>query len=336
VKKKQIWILVVLATMVVVALLAFAAHSFVLQASPIVMAGKAKGLGKDQIILAQAGTSALGIGKGDVFPFLLEVQYDTTQVAGIDRASLDTSVNLQPFEIRDYKETEFDVDAHTRVYRREYELQLINGKLDQAYQLPTIVVRYQLKNSDGFAEKAVVPDPILVVSRLPADVSNLELRPITDKVEDPSRDRFIWVLWAFGGLMVVGGAADLTWRVLPQWRERAKKRRKIEGGDIFIQAYRSLYQHVAMKKEPKSLLHQIDHILRLVLAQKEKAGWLEEPDLEKVSVEIQPVVTALFEKCQQAYGADGIEPADVDQTIKQLDEVLQFYFGAGEVEAWRN
>ena len=335
-KKKQIRILVALATLVVVALLAFFAASFVLQASPMVMAGKGKGLGQDQVISGQAGAREFGVRKGDAFPFLLEVLYDSTQIAEIDRASLDKSVDLKPFEIRGYQETESAMDTRTRVYRREYTLQLIDGKLDQAYQLPTIVVRYQLKNSDGFAEKAVVPDPIWVASRLPADVSNLELRLITDKVEDPSKDRFVWVLWAFGGLMVVGGAADLTWRVLPQWREQAKKRRKVEGGDIFIQAYRSLYQHVAMKKEPKSLLHQIDHILRLVLAQKEKAGWLEEPDLEKVSAEIQPVVTALFEKCQQAYGADGIEPADVDQTIKQLDEVLQFYFGAGEVEAWRN
>ena len=334
-KKKQTQILVALAAIVGIALLAVVAVSFVLHPGPIEFQN-ANGLGEGQIILAQAGTSAVGIGKGDAFPFLLEVQYDTTQIAGIDRASLDKSVNLKPFEIRGYKEAEFSVDTHTRVYRREYELQLIDGKLDQAYQLPTIVVRYQLKNSDGFAEKAVVPDPILVASRLPTDVSNLQLRPITDKVEDPSKVRLIWVLWIFGGLMIVGGVADLVWRIKPQWREEGKKQRRSESDNIYFQSYRALYQNVAVKKEPKTLLHQMDHILRLILAQKEKMDWLEEPDIKKVSAEIQPVVAALFAKFQQSYGADAIHVEDVDQSVKQLDEVFQFYFGVGEVEAWRN
>jgi hypothetical protein len=335
VKKKPIRILVDLAATVVVVFLAFVAASFVLQAGPIVLAGKGKGLGKDQIISGQAGAGEYAIRKGDTFPFRLEVLYDSTQIAGIDRASLDKSVDLRPFEIRSYVETDSAMNASTRIYRRDYTLQLIDGQLDQAYQLPTIVVRYQLKNTQGFAEKAVVPDPILAVSRLPTDVSNLELRPITDKVQDPSRGRFIWILWVLGGLMFAGGGADLTWRVLPRWKARAKRQMHMEDGGVIVQAYRSLAQITANKARPKVILHQIDHLLRLVLVQKEQMHWLEEPALDRLPGAIQPVLANLFEKCQQAYGAAEVDIVDADQSLKQLDEVLQFYFGAGEVEAWR-
>jgi hypothetical protein len=336
VKKKQTRILVALAAIVVVVVLTFVTVSFVLRPSPIVMSGKGKGLGKGLMISGQAGAGEFGVRKGDTFPFQLEVLYDSTRIAGIDRASLDKSVDLSPFEMRGYQEAESVMDSTTRIYRRVYTLQLIDGKLDQPYQLPTIVVRYQLKDSNGFAEKAVVPDPILVASRLPKDVGDLELRLITDKVVDPSRGRFIWALWILGGLIFVGGAADLTWRVLPQWKARTKRQMRMEGGDVVVQAYRSLVQNLAGKAKPKVTLHQMDHFLRVVLAQKEQTGWLEEPDLDKVPGEIRPVVKALFEKCQQTYGADEIDPAGVDQMVKQLDEVLQFYFGAGEVEVWRN
>ena len=136
--------------------------------------------------------------------------------------------------------------------------------------------------------------------------------------------------------MFIGGGADLTWRVLPQWKARAKGQKRVEGGDVVVQAYRSLIQNIANKVKPKVILHQMDHLLRLVLAQKEKTDWLEEPDLDKVPVEIRSGVRTLFEKCQEAYRAGEIELADVDQTLKLLDEVLQFYYGAGEVEAWKN
>lgn len=340
-KTRRIWLLAALAALAVVALIAFAAALFIFQSSPLAFQkGTQKGtrLGKNEVILAQARPGDFGVRKGDAFPYVLEVQYDPAQIAGIDGASLDKAVDLKPFEIRDFKETEVDWDARTRVYRREYEIQLIDGKVDQVYEFPTIVVRYRLKNSNGFAEKAVVPDPIFVVSRLPADVSNLELRPITEKVADPSRDRFVWVIWALGGLMVVGGAADLTWRVIPQWREQAKqrRRRRIESGDVLVQAYQSLRENVAKGTEPRRLIYQMDHILRIVLARKEKIGWLEEPNLDSVPSGIRPSVSSLFARCQKAHGMEPVEPTEVEQALGQLDEVLQFYFGTGEVEAWRS
>lgn len=334
-KIRRIRIPVVLAAFVVVVLAGIAVVSLILQPTPPAFrVGSA--LKRGDIIFAQARAGDFGVRLGDAFPFLLQVQYDTAQVAGIDRASLDRAVSFKPFEIRGYKETEFDLDSHTHLYQREYSLQLIDGQVGKTFSFPTIVVRYQLRNANGFAEKAVVPDPIFVGARLPENVDDLELRLITAFVVDPSRERLIWAVWALGGFLLVAGAADLTLRALPAWRKQAMQRRRMRSGDVFVQAYRSLCQRAAAPGDPKSLLHQTAHVLRLVLAQQEKVGLLEEPDLEKLPSAIRSTVTALFDECQQAYRADGIQAVSVEQAMKQLEAILQFYFGEREVEAWRD
>jgi hypothetical protein len=128
---------------------------------------------------------------------------------------------------------------------------------------------------------------------------------------------------------------DLTWRVIPQWKEKGKQARKMETGDVLYQAYSSLHANVAMGAKPKSLLHQMDHILRVVLAQEEKVGWLEEPNLALVASGVKPLVISLFEKCQKAYGTEDIKQKEVEEALRQLGEILEFYF-AEEVEAWKS
>ncbi|HEX9077241.1 MAG TPA: hypothetical protein VF932_15750 [Anaerolineae bacterium] len=333
-KTRQKWALAGLGV-IILALSAYAAVQFVLQPTPVIFREKGKGLGKDQIISARAGARVYGVRKGDAFPFVLEVLYDSTQIAEIDRANLDKSVNLRPFEVRDFQDTEFAMDAHTRIFRREYTLQFIDGKVDQSYQLPTIVVRYRLKNTDGFAEKGALPDPIVVQSRLSEDISNLELRPITDKIVDPSRDRLMVVLWGGGGLIGVFAVAHLALRTIPQWRSQSKQRRRIAEEDVFIQAYRALDPQQVRRAEPKRVLYQIDHLLRLILAEKEKVGWLEEPNLESLPAAIRPSVTELLTKTQQSYSLNGTGPADIEIALNKLDTVLQFYFGPDEIKQWR-
>ena len=91
-----------------------------------------------------------------------------------------------------------------------------------------------------------------------------------------------------------------------------------------------------MAVEPNRLLHQMDHILRLVLAQKEKTDWLEEPNLDLLSSGIREPAVSLFEKCQKAYGTEVVEQKEVvEEALGQLEEILKFYF-AEEVEAWRS
>ncbi len=336
IKTRLVWILTGLAALVTVALILF------LPSPQDLAVGRAKmeELPKGQAILAETRAERFGVQKGDAFLYLVEVLYDPDQVSEIDRASLDKNVNLEPFEIRDIKETEFDLDSRTRVYQREYELQLISGEVEHLYEFPTVVVRYSLKDVEGFADKAVVPEPIYVAPRLPADISDLELgygplRPLKGEIEDVSQNRLPWLLWALGGCVAALAVADLSLRVIPQRKEKAKQARRV-GNEVLYQAYRSLHLNVAMAVEPNRLLHQMDHILRLVLAQKEKTDWLEEPNLDLLSSGIREPAVSLFEKCQKAYGTEVVEQKEVvEEALGQLEEILKFYF-AEEVEAWRS
>lgn len=336
IKTRLVWILTGLAALVTVALILF------LPSPQDLAVGRAKmeELPKGQAILAETRAERFGVQKGDAFLYLMEVLYDPDQVSEIDRASLDRNVNLEPFEVRDIKETEFDLDSRTRVYQREYELQLISGEVEHLYEFPTVVVRYSLKDVEGFADKAVVPEPIYVAPRLPADISDLELgygplRPLKGEIEDVSQNRLPWLLWALGGCVAALAVADLSLRVIPQRKEKAKQARRV-GNEVLYQAYRSLHLNVAMAVEPNRLLHQMDHILRLVLAQKEKTDWLEEPNLDLLSSGIREPAVSLFEKCQKAYGTEVVEQKEVvEEALGQLEEILKFYF-AEEVEAWRS
>jgi hypothetical protein len=339
-KKRLFWILTGLAALVTVALILLLPN----QQDSSVGKAEVEQLPKGQAILVNTRAERFGVQKGDAFLYLVEVLYNTGQVSEMDRVSLDKNVNLDPFEIRDIKETLFDLDSETCVYQRQYEIQLINGEVEYLYEFPTIVVRYKLKDAEGFEEKAIVPEPIYVASRLPDDVHDLinnpepgygSLRSLEGEIEVVSQNRLPWILWILGGFLMTLTVADLTLRVIPQWKEKAKQTRKIEMGDVLFQAYRSLHGNVAMGAKPKSLLHQMDHILRVVLARKEKVGWLEEPNLDLVPSGIKPSVISLFEKCQKAYGTEDTEQKEVEEALRQLGEILEFYF-AEEVEAWKS
>lgn len=339
-KTRLVWILAGLATLVAVALILFLPNPHDLAVGKV----KYETLPKGQAILVKTRAERFGVQKGDVFLYLVEVLYDPGQVSHIDRASLDRNMNLDPFEIRSIEETESDLDPTTRLYQRQYEVQLINGDVAHLYEFPTLVVRYSLKDVQGLADEAVVPEPIYVASRLPANVSNLvdnlelgygPLRPLRGEIEDVSHNRLPWILWVLGGCLAAVTLADLSLRVIPQRKEKVKPTIKIDKGDVLYQAYRSLHGNVAAGAEPKALLHQMDHILRILLARKEKADWLEELNFDEVSPGVGAPVLSLFEKCQKAYGAEDIEQKEVEEALTQLQEVLEFYL-AEEVEAWKS
>jgi hypothetical protein len=336
VKIRIVLILTALVTLAVVASAFFlAGHSFLWSHG---LAVKEKGLREGEAILVKTRAERFGVQKGDAFGYLLEVWYNPEQVSEIDRASLDKALNLDPFEIRGTKELEFDLDARTKVYRRQYDIQLIAGKVNNLYKFPTAVIRYRPKHSEGLFDKKVVPEPIYVASRLPSSVANLEfgygpLRPVKGRIEDADQNRLPVILWVLGGFLAALAIADLGLRVLPQWKEMARHGRKV---DVLPEAYRSLHKNVAMAVEPRRLLHQMDHVLRTAMARKEKSDWLEEPNLDGVSAGIREPVISLFAKCQKAYEPEAIEQRDVEEPLRQLEEILAFYFGRREVEAWRS
>ena len=296
-----------------------------------------RGLSAGEAIAVKTRMGNFGVRKGDAFPYFVEVWYNPDQVAEIDKANLGKSVHLEPFEIRDTKEREFDLSASgTKVYQREYQLQLLNGRADTVYKFPTLTVRYRPKNSSGFMNLPVTPQTIFVASRLPANISGAELRPLKGKIRVMSQEYFTWILLILGGFLALLGVVDLSWRAIPQWKEGRERKKTGEGINVLSEAYRTLHANITRGVELKLLLHQIDHILRIVLAHKDHVDWLAGDGLDQVASDIRPTVVSLLEKCQQAYRPEPADPRDKEGALTQLEDVLRFYFSKGEVEAWRS
>lgn len=301
---------------------------------------KGEGLPDGEIVAARTWAGKLGVHKGDVFSYMVEIWYDPAGVAEIDTASLDREINLHPFEVTDIKESSFGLGPRTRVYQRAYEIQLLTDKADRLYTFPTALIRYRLKGSGGLSTTSITPEPVYVSPRVPPDVPELQfgygpLRPIAGKV-DGAGGRLPWVLWAVGGCLVVLGAADLARQALSGWNHSKAQRCGPGEGELVGEAYRSLCRNCASGADPKLLLHQMDRILRIVLAQKEGAGWLEELTADRASAGVREPVAALLDACAKAYGRDPVEPGDVQAARQQLDRILTFYFGQSKVDAWRS
>lgn len=336
---RLVWVLAIVA----VVMLAIASI-LVLSRPDDLAVGKAKMdlLPAGQPILVDTRAERVGVQKGDAFSYIVDVLYDPEQVDEIDASSLDRNVDLEPFEVRRVEETEFSLDSGTRVFRREYQLQLINGAVDHLYEFPTLVVRYTLKGPrQGFAEKAGVPEPIYVASRLPANVDEMELgygpmRPLKGEIVDPNQRRLPWALGGLGGFLAILAVTDFTFRVIPRLKETTGHGTRVESNDVLVQAYRSLCNNAATSSEAKRVLHQIEHILRIVLARKEKVHWLEDPDLYRVSPGARPSVVALLHHCQNSHGPQPSPEAEIGEALRQLDEILTFYYGEGELAAWRS
>jgi hypothetical protein len=277
----------------------------------------------------------LGVHRGDAFSYRVEVQYDAESVSEIDKASLEKSINLKPFEVRKVAEHEAETDSRTRTYVREYQLQLIDGKIDTLYKFPTIVLRYRVKESGTYEEKTIVPDPIFVASRLPPDTGSLDLRPIQDAIEDPGWSHLHWILMGLGGFLAILAIADLAWRALPQWRAAVKNKRRTEGVDVLSEAYRSLHAAAAGSAESGPLLYQVQHILRVILARKEKVGWMDEPDFGRIAPGIREEVVSLYSMCEDGSGSRSPEERRTQDAVAKIEKILAFYCGEGALRAWR-
>jgi len=289
--------------------------------------GYIKGLPKDKAIEIRTMADDFGMQRGDTFSYFIEVLYNSDLVEDIDKESLNRLINLEPFEIRDMREREFYLETNNRVYQREYQLQLINGQVDHFYELPTIIVRYRNKGSADFAEESLKPYPIFIASRLPSDLSNLSVRPIKGKLAGNNNHlRISWIFLCLGGILLLAGLAKYSER-MAQWAEEDNRERETEGYNLFLEAYRSLKNNIKRDVEPQYMFHQIDHILRALLARKEKIGWLEDPNLQALPSEIKERVISLLEICNKAYHrASTIEQKEVDEARRQLEVILDFYY----------
>lgn len=331
---KRILVMIMASLVVLVAASILVVPSF--QALHQVVLEKDKGLAEGEAITVRTKVNGFGVHKGDAFPYSVEVRYNKELISGLDKTSLDKSTNFKPFEIRRVAEREFDINPQTRVFAREYEIQLIDGKVNTFYKFPSILVRYKLKESGVYEEKAITPGPVFIAPRLPPNVNGLDLTPIQGSIERPGWDHIRWVLTALGAFLALLALVDLAWRTIPQWKEGAWQRKKAEGVDILSEAYGSLNSAIAHGSEPGQLLHQMNHILRIVLAHKESVDWMEEPDPDRIPSDIKAEVFSFLKGRQGINGDQSLNQKQVQEAQRHLEKILEFYFGEGQVRAWKN
>ncbi len=293
------------------------------------------GIAQGKDILIRTRVDGFGIHKGDAFPYTVEVQYNTELVSELDKTSLDKSINFKPFEVRNLVEREFEIQPWTRVLVREYQLQLVDGSVNNLFKLPSILVRFKSTETGAFQEKSITPDPIYVAARLPADAGEINPRPMQGTLQDMSRSNLPLVLGALGAFLALLAIGDLAWRTIPQWREANRQRRRAEGIDVLSAAYRALNVNVAREAEPKQLLHQIHHMLRILLARKEHVAWTDEPNFQQVTPGIRDQVIALYDLVTAIDGNEELAKKQAQDALTGLDQVLRFYCGEGQVRAWK-
>ncbi len=293
------------------------------------------GLPPDKPVSVKTIVDGFGVRKGDVLSYEIQVQYNPELVAEVDKTSVDKSVNWKPFEVRSTTEQEYDLNARTRVWVRRYQIQLVDGRVNNLYQFPTLVLRFKSKESGAFEEKSTSPAPVFVAARLPADPGALEVKPIQARLQNAGREHLAVALAALGGFLALISVVELGWKAIPQWREASRQRRTAEGIDLLSQAYSALRANAERGIDAQHLRHQIHHILKVVLARKEHIGWSDEPDFERVAPGVRADVSSLFETCTCPPAGPGALEMNVNDALAQLDRILKYYCGEGELRAWR-
>lgn len=261
---------------------------------------------------------------GDRISYFIEVRYNPEAVEEIDRSSIGKNLVLEPFKIRSESEKEFSAGSRVRVYLRRYELQLTRGEPGKVYSFGPALLRYKLKGS-GWFNKEIMLQPIPIGSRFPAD-AQLELK----KIEGLAVNRNYWyVPWMFAGLAVFCGVwviAEICRKIAKTRKERKDLRKKFEGIEDIFKSYREL---PAKTGEPKTVLHQAHQILRALLSRKEGVDWLN-PNLQSIRPEIRHRTIRFLDISCKAYGREFLAEAELEEALRELDKIFNFYVGKGE------
>ena len=245
IRKKLLWIVAGIVAVAVIVLMLVLPDTNSVGSIPT----RAEPLPDGKNILASAWPEKQGVQKGDAFYYVVEVVYDINFASGIDKVSLDENVNLNPFEVKSISERSFKLDSQTRVYQRLFLVQMVSGNVERMYDFPSIVVKYKLKESNGFAETPAIPESVYVAPRLPSSgaliISGLNdgthsLQPVEGNIQKVGVNIISLVLWIVGGLLLVFMVLALVYRVIPQWKENEKDKEAKQMSADLKESYSSL------------------------------------------------------------------------------------------------
>ena len=263
-----------------------------------------------------------GVHLGDIIVYKIKIFYQPNK-AEINKKSLAENVIFEPFEIRDVKEKEFNLspDGSERLYEREYEIQLIDGRTNFLYSFPAIEVEFKGNNSGGSFKEKVTPEPIFIVPWVPPGANDFELRPLKGAVKNVDYQRIPWILWGLGGLFSVAACAEIIKRVQEIKKAGKAEKKTIEGlGDIF-DLYRTLEVQL-QTEDPRAFFHRIYQILRMVLDTQEGINLSNKSDLAKIPEEKRKLITGLSKRCQAAYGPETVSEEAALKAMDELKKIL--------------
>jgi hypothetical protein len=341
--KKRVWIWIITVSV----MLAVIAVTLLLPGQDGLLIGKAKvdDLADGQAITIDTKAENFGILRGDLFYYYVDVIYNPQLVSEIDEDNLLLVINLEPFEIRDTEIEHFKLDSNKRLLRIQYQLQLIDGKTDSIYEFPSIVVRYKPVNTEGYMEYPSPAEPVYITSRLPDDIQNIlqlmsidldlgysMLRPVNGEVVSTEQSRLPYIFVIAGVFLAVGVLSDYFLRIVPQ-RRREKEKNISEKNTLISNACASLYKNLKDGAATEDILYQADHIIRLVLFQKENLDWLEDLRNQTISPGIKDTVFAFFKNTQNPVEDDQTEKC-ITETLEYMEKILKFYYPE-EAEGWK-
>jgi hypothetical protein len=342
--KKRVWIWIITISV----MLAVIAVTLLLPGQDGLLLGKAKvdDLPEGQAITVDTKAENFGILRGDLFYYYVDVIYNPQLVAEIDKDNLLLVINLEPFEIRDTVTKDIKLASDKRLLRIQYQLQLIDGETNKIYEFPSIVVRYRPANTEGYMEYPAQAEPVYITSRLPDDIQNIlqlmkidldlgysMLRPVNGEVISTEQSRLPYIFIIAGVFLAVGVMSDYFLRIVPQ-RRKEKEKSISEKNTLISNACASLYRNIKDGAAIEDILYQADHIVRLVLFQKENLDWLEDLRNQTISPGIKDTVFSFFRNTQNPVEECQSEK-HIAETLEYMDKILKFYYPE-EAEGWKN
>ena len=270
---------------------------------------------------------SFGVHLGDIIVYKVKVFYQPDK-AEINKKSLAESVIFEPFEIRGIKEKEFNLtpDGSKRLYEREYEIQLVDGKTNFLYSFPIIEVDFNEKSSGGSFKEKITPEPVFIVPWVPPGAINLELRPIKGTVKNIDYQRVLWILWGLGGLFLFSAIAKIIRRARETKETRNAAKKRMEGIEDVLDLYRTLEIQL-QTEDPRVFFHRIYQILRMVLDKQEGINLSDKSELAGIPEEKRELIMELSTRCRAAYGPDPVWQEDAQKAMDELKSILSLYLG---------
>ncbi len=259
---------------------------------------------------------------GDEIAYTIRVAYDpkTVDINSAKRAL--ESINFEPFLIKNHRTTERRTSSGITVYTSEYILQLLKGPVNKTYQFPGAILEHKNQKTGLNGRTVFDPAPIFVSSRLPENLSSLELKTLKGEIGIVGTFWAVWVLVALGCVLAAAAVILASVKLFRRIVSRGRSRPEYLGD--FVASCESLRSRLESCDDPKDVCRAIYRITRALLSDQSSLDWLE-PDFDKIDPKAKEEAINLLERCAIGYGSASVERERAQELIEALEKIIVFY-----------